>query len=250
MAKPLRYTCYLFGILLSLSAVAPLPFGVFNLGSVVLAILAAFFLALPRLWKFLSGFLPLRRVLTALGLLFLLYCASVSSIMAYKAWWNKPPSDGVMTVIVLGAKINGDQPSLMLSRRLSMAASYLKTNPEAVVVVTGGQGNDEDYPEAHVMASYLENLGISPERISIEDQSSNTRGNFTNTHNLGFVSDGSPVLIVTDGFHQFRAWVFAQSVLKDAGDMYAISSLTPWGLMPAYWAREFMGIPVAWLQTL
>ena len=47
-------------------------------------------------------------------------------------------------LIVLGAKVNGTHPSLILRYRIDAAAEYLKQNPGTMVVASGGKGNDED----------------------------------------------------------------------------------------------------------
>lgn len=52
---------------------------------------------------------------------------------------------------VLGGGLRGDQPSQNLKNRLVVAMDVMKQNPEAQVIVCGGQGADEAEPEATVM---------------------------------------------------------------------------------------------------
>lgn len=233
---------------------APLFYGIFNFGSVVLTVLGAFFLLLPLLWKWGARVPRLRAVAAVLVGAFLVYCLFVSGGMAYKAWFDHPPETGEATVVVLGAKVNGDQPSLMLRRRLNKALEYMKVNPEAICVVTGGQGADEEFPEAQVMGDYLVSRGIDAERVIREDRSTSTRENFRFAAELLREREGyspeTPVIVVTDAFHQLRASIFAKAELGAAPqELYAISSSTPWGLIPAYWVRDMLGVAVAWLQT-
>ena len=68
-------------------------------------------------------------------------------------------------MIVLGAKIIGDRPSRMLRNRLDAAYAYLQAHPDAVGIVSGGQGSDEQYSEAYVMEQYLLSKGIPAERL-------------------------------------------------------------------------------------
>ena len=68
-------------------------------------------------------------------------------------------ADAPEFVVVLGAQVQGDQPSLTLKKRLDLALEYLTGHPQASVVVSGGQGADEAYTEASVMAS------ISPRAV-------------------------------------------------------------------------------------
>ncbi|MDR2932492.1 MAG: YdcF family protein [Oscillospiraceae bacterium] len=238
---------YVLASLFLVCAIIPLFYGIFNIGTAALYAFAAFFFLLPTAWRLLERAPVLRNFLAVLAALFILYCLTVSAIMAYKAWFDDPPTEGAATVVVLGAKVTGNQPSLMLRRRLNVAAVYLRENESAVCVVTGGQGLDEDYPEAHVMAAYLEGLGIAPDRIKVEDASTNTRENFRLS--AGFIEPDVPVVIVTDSFHQLRASIFASSDYENIPDFYALSSYTPWGLFPSYWVRDMFGVGVAWLQT-
>lgn len=230
--------CLFFGL------IPPLIYGIVNSGVAVLllsgGVLGAFAFFLPRM-----GHRPRLILLILLGM-GLLAAGALSTRMARQAYHMPPPQEGEITVIVLGGKVNGDRPSLMLARRLYAAAAYLDRNPQATCVVSGGQGPDEEYPEALVMASYLEELGIDPRRIRQEDRSTNTWENIS--FSMELLEDGSQrVAIATDGFHQLRASVYA----KKAGveECFSLSAKTPWGLLPAYWVREWMGLPVAWMSV-
>ena len=65
-------------------------------------------------------------------------------------------------VIVLGAGVNGTQPSLSLRTRLDAALAYLERWPEVPVVLTGGQGYGERISEAQCMYDYLTARGVDP----------------------------------------------------------------------------------------
>ena len=66
----------------------------------------------------------------------------------------------------------------MLRERLIAAQDYLDENPEAVCVVSGGQGADESMSEAQCMRTKTSTEhGIAPERIYMEDKSTSTREN-------------------------------------------------------------------------
>ncbi|WP_249646204.1 YdcF family protein, partial [Lysinibacillus sp. D3C2_S12] len=81
-------------------------------------------------------------------------------------------------MIILGAKVKpGGVPSLSLKSRLEVAVQYLTIYPHVKVIVSGGQGPDEDRTEASVMKDYLEPNGIEASRIIIEDQSTSTYEN-------------------------------------------------------------------------
>ena len=51
------------------------------------------------------------------------------------------------TVIVLGCGIRGERVSVGLAKRLNKAAEYHEKNPDAMIIVSGGQGPQEDIPD-------------------------------------------------------------------------------------------------------
>ena len=89
------------------------------------------------------------------------------------------------TMIVLGAKVRkGGVPTRALQYRLDVAAVYAKAHPHVMIVVSGGQGADEDATEASVMKHYLVAQGIEPSRIIEEDRSTSTYENILFTRAL------------------------------------------------------------------
>lgn len=156
------------------------------------------------------------------------------------------PAGGESTVIVLGARIHGDRPSRMLRERLDVAAAYLKKNPEATCIVSGGQGSDEQYTEAHVMKAYLCEQGIAPERIFEEGRSVDTHQNID--YSLAIIREqglSERVAIATQEFHQYRAATLA----RRAGltDVSAVTTPSPIYLLLCYWVRECAAICRLWL---
>jgi len=139
-------------------------------------------------------------------------CGAAAEGMILSAMSHQPEAD-VDYVIVLGAKVNKTTPSLSLRYRINSAAEYLKENPRSKVVVSGGQGADEDISEAEAMARSLEAQGIDSGRILLEDKSTSTEENLRFSMAL-IESDGgsadSTVAIVTSDFHVFRALRLAE----------------------------------------
>ncbi|MBR5537305.1 MAG: YdcF family protein [Clostridia bacterium] len=115
------------------------------------------------------------------------------------------------TLVVLGAGLNGDQPSLTLIARLQTALDYLEAHPDAVAVVTGGQGRYETVTEASAMANWLVRKGVDPGRIYPEEQSTDTRENLRNALDL-MEREGlsQPIAVVSNSFHLYRAAVLAE----------------------------------------
>ena len=143
-------------------------------------------------------------------------------------------------VIVLGCQVRRDGPSLMLRRRLDAACSYLSADTKADCIVSGGKGDNEHISEAEAMYEALVNDGISENRITKEDKSSSTYENLLFSKQI--LEDGGKPLriaIVTDGFHQWRARLQAESL---GYDVKCVSAATPWYLVPVYWVREWFAL--------
>ena len=115
-------------------------------------------------------------------------------------------------MIILGCQLHDWGPSVMLQDRLDKALDYLKDHPEVVVVVSGGQGENEPTTEAQGMADYLADHGFARENIILETQSHNTHQNLTysarHLEETG-VDIREGVVIVSNGFHLTRAKMLA-----------------------------------------
>lgn len=87
-------------------------------------------------------------------------------------------------VVVLGAAIHGKTPSRTLKHRLDVAVKYHQKNPDALIVVSGGQGLQEDISEAEAMKTYLIEKGVNPLVIIKEDKATSTYENFIYSKNI------------------------------------------------------------------
>lgn len=237
----------LFFLYMLIVFIKPTAANIFNAGNTV-GVIASGFLALcsiyyekvfkiiKNIWSKTAGKIILI-ILSVLILIGISLCIFMSVLMS-KAMNNYPPE--VKPVIVLGSKLNGSAPSEMLTRRLEAAEKYLKDNPTAICVVSGGQGKDEDIPEAEAMSLYLLKSGISEDRIIKEDKSVNTFENIKLSKKLLEEKVATEeVIIITDGFHQYRAGFLAKSNGMKA---YAVNAKTNPDYVPTYWVREWIGI--------
>ena len=127
----------------------------------------------------------------------------------------------------------------MLKHRLDTACDYLERNPETHCIVSGGQGTNEHAPEADVMAAYLIERGIDPDRIAIENRSSNTKENMEFSADLLDPAHDS-IGIVTNNFHVFRAVALA----RKAGYAHVTGIAAPSNLdvLPNNLVRESLGL--------
>lgn len=152
--------------------------------------------------------------------------------------FHRPPQNG--TLVVLGCKVYGSQPSLMLLERLDAAAAYLKKHPQVCCVVSGGKGDDEMISEAKCMAETLRACGISSQRIFTESDSTNTRENIA--FSLSLIQKEhlpSELILVSNEFHLYRAIKIAK---KQGVCAVGLPAKTAWWLFPTYYVRELLCI--------
>lgn len=145
-------------------------------------------------------------------------------------------------VIVLGAAVHGKTPSRTLRHRLDKAAQYHQNNPDALIIVSGGQGNGEDISEAEAMKTYLVEKGVNSDIIIKEAQATSTYENFTFSKSILDTRLGSNynVCFITNEYHIFRALLCAnQSGVYNAVHLY--SSTTPSYLVPGV-LRECLAV--------
>ncbi len=169
--------------------------------------------------------------------------AMIESICMIWAATNAP--DEKATVVILGCRVYGENPSLSLVERLDAAYEYLVEKEEAVCILSGGQGDGETISEAECMYRYLIAKGIEPERLYKEENSTNTRENLLYSKELIEQYGLYPkIAIVTSEYHQYRAGQIAKSLDLEYG---AVSGHTVFWLFPTYYVRELYAILYEWL---
>ena len=181
----------------------------------------------------------LQRLFLLLSFFFIASFATVQ-VLLYQTAQEKTPSDA-RYLIVPGAAVIGDQPSVTLAARLNAALTYLQEHPEAKVVVSGGLGPGKKYTEAEVMLRYLTERGIAQTRILPEERAATTWENLRYGKMLLAQEplwDGK-VLIVTNDYHQFRARYIAAKLEIDGGGLPVKSRPL---LYLNYAAREYFAL--------
>ncbi len=250
----LRYLLIFLGAVGICFFLLPVAFGIVNIGNVfgfavslLLLCFAACSRSLADRLRNVNGHTAGRvtvGILTAVLLLGICWCAVLSGMMLLGA--AKKPGGSPKAAVVLGCKVRGTVPSLMLSRRIEKAYEMLMQYPEMIAVVSGGQGSNEDISEAECMAVELKRRGIPAERIVREDKSTSTSENLRFSKALleerGITGE---ILIVTDGFHERRAQLLAK--YEGLPQTAAASAYTSWYLMPTYVVREWFGLTHAFV---
>ena len=152
------------------------------------------------------------RGVTAVVVIGFLICAVTEGLILHASLGSG--EEPVDYVVVLGAKVNADGPSVSLWDRICGAYTYLEEHPNVVAVVSGGQGTDEPITEAECMYRELVSLGIDPHRVWVEDQATSTWENLQFSLNLIEEKTGTrpqKLGVLSSEYHLFRA-----SLLADA----------------------------------
>lgn len=155
---------------------------------------------------------------------------------------NARPEDGCDYMIVLGAHVRGEVVSRALAQRLDMAYDYAvkESNKECRIIVSGGQGSNEDITEALAMKRYLVAKGLEESRIFMEDKSTDTNENIELSADMYIKDKSAKVVIVTNNFHVFRSIQLAKADgLKNVSGLAAPCNI---GLLLNYMVREAVGI--------
>lgn len=191
----------------------------------------------PVLWK----------IIVALVCLGLVYFCIVETPIIKNARTDKDPERPYL--IVLGAAVYGDQPSLTLVRRLEGARDYLNTYPESAAIVSGGMGQGETVTEGQAMFDWLVANGIDPARVLIEDRATSTMENLQYSFDIIRARGDEPagnVAIVSSAYHLYRAKCMAEKL--GASDPAGVAA--PWGyffVMLNYFIREAFGVTHLWV---
>ncbi|MBQ9890743.1 MAG: YdcF family protein [Firmicutes bacterium] len=215
------------------------------IGAVVLLILSFLF----------SNHSKLPGIIKAILGLAILACVVNFGMFTFKAASaaSAKPDQDAKWIVVLGAKVNGTSPSVEFQARLEKTVSFVssadlskmassKSEPVqlAKIITTGGKGTDEGAAEGDVAARVLTSLGISQDRIIVENTSTSTQENLRFAKELIIANGGTvydPVLVVSSGFHLYRA-----ERLAWAEGYENISGLGSTGLavlIPHYYVREY-----------
>lgn len=239
-----RVIFFLIGVLLTQNAVVALFFTNMNIGIIATFLLGAVFLFCGLFWDTLVPKIP-----KCIKYLFL---AGVVLVTVFALYLLKYGAADHVTyredaVIVLGSGIKGERLSVGLKSRLDRAAAYYQKNPNAVIVVSGGQGPQETITESLAMERYLINQGIPKEKIIREDNATSTFENFAYAKKLldERFNRTYSIAFVTSDYHVFRA----ESIAKAAGfsDVSCCHSDTRWYALIPSCLRECIGVLRFWI---
>lgn len=150
-------------------------------------------------------------------------------------------------IIVLGAGIIGSRVTPLLAARIEKGIELLRYNPNAVLIMSGGQGSGEDIPESKAMADYALDKGVGAEKIILEQKSVSTQENLCFSREL--MNKQKPqIIIVTTAYHVFRALILAkQQGIRCVG----FGAKTKWYFTLNAFIREFVGyLKLTWKKHI
>ena len=172
-------------------------------------------------------------------------CAAAAAFLAVEIpvvqEMNARCPDGVDYLLILGAKVDGEEPGPALAQRIEAARAYLLANPETKAILCGGQGADEGISEAECMRRALTSAGISGDRLILEDSSTSTAENMRFAYALAG-APGVSAGVATSNFHIYRAVRIARSC--GWRDVYGLAAPFSGIMLPHYLAREFLTVTV------
>ena len=109
-------------------------------------------------------------------------------------------------IVILGCKVNGNTPSLMLARRLDKGIEvYNKLHTK--ILLTGDHGKN-NYDEVDVMKAYL-NDDIDENDIFLDHAGFNT---YDSLYRAKYIFMAKKIIIITQEYHMYRALYLANKL--------------------------------------
>lgn len=140
-------------------------------------------------------------------------------------------------IVVLGAGLIGDRVTPLLASRIEKGMKLLDYNPDAKIIMSGGQGQGEDIAEGAAMARYAIEKGVDKSRVIVEEKSVSTQENLVFSKEL-MTGEQPKIIVVTTAYHVFRALLLAKKLgIKCVG----FGSKTKWYFTLNAIIREFAG---------
>lgn len=241
MKKTIKITSLVLGILLLLNAALLAVIANLNIGLLPVVCLGL----ILTLYGVFFNKLHTKKLINIFVCLLLLVLLSFGSFLGIYGG-NDNPTYNEKVVIVLGCGIRGERVSVGLAKRLDKAAEYHKNNPEALIIVSGGQGPQEDISEALAMKRYLVNKGIDESKIIMEDKSTSTITNFKYSHEIikDMGLDETSIVFVTNAYHVYRSSCYAA---KEGLTVTHLGTDIIWYTVPMNYMREMLAVIKMWV---
>jgi uncharacterized SAM-binding protein YcdF (DUF218 family) len=151
---------------------------------------------------------PLVRLLLAgLGLLCLIWTASLAAVLI---WEQNDQAQPASAIVVLGAAQYVGRPSPVLRARLDHAIALWRRKLAPLIIVTGGTGRGDTTSEAAVSQRYAIKRGVPASAILLETEGRTTSESMEGVAALMGQQSRRDVLLVSDPFHMLRLTILAR----------------------------------------
>ena len=148
-----------------------------------------------------------RLALAALGLLLLVWLASLGAVLTWERYDQSRP---VGAIVVLGAAQYVGRPSPVLRARLDHAIALWRRQLAPIMIVTGGTGAGDTTSEAAVSQRYVVKHGVPAQAVLLETEGRTTSESMAGVSALMNSQSRRDVLLVSDPFHMLRLTILAR----------------------------------------
>lgn len=205
-------------------------FGI-SIGAFIITV-SVFFEKIVYLFSFTLGKIIICFLLVIISIFFIAFFTTLIKIISN----SRLSATDEDIVIILGCRVKGKKPSKALYSRCLYASKFLKANPNAKAILSGGQGKDEQISEAECMYGILTSLGIDESRLIKEEKSTSTYENLLFSKEF---TDTNRIAIATSEYHIYRAKLIAKELGFSASAIPAKSIPV---LRVSYFTREVFGV--------
>lgn len=176
---------------------------------------------------------------------------TVSAMIAIHQGAKGHEVEGDTPAVVLGCHVKDGRPSRILGERIDAAYEYLCDHPQAVAVLSGGQGADEAISEAECMYLALTARGIDGSRLYKEESSVNTPTNLRHSSAILEEALGEDsawaktheIALITSEFHCYRGCLHAK---QEGLHPVAYASKTAMPYVIPFYVREIAAVVYTW----
>lgn len=152
-------------------------------------------------------------------------------------------------IVILGAGLNKDRVTPLLAARIDAGIAFYnkqfhRKKHRPTIILSGGQGADEEISEAQAMFNYIEETYGSEFPVYLENRSTSTLENLYFSEQLAIEKDGiesfkkTNIALATSAYHLLRAGKIARTLKIIA---YGVGGKTKFYYIPTAFIREFIG---------
>lgn len=151
-------------------------------------------------------------------------------------------------IIVLGAAVQGSQPSPVFEERLRHGIALQQRGLASKILFTGGTGEGQSLSEGEVGERFALSLGVPPQEILKETKSRTTRDNLVEAQDVMRVHGLESAIIVSDPLHLKRASAMAKGLgLEAVTSPTSTTRYRTWKTKTGFLLRELYFVHHYWI---